>query len=100
MPDVPLSSAKVELMADNRQEPGVFPWFQDEIPGATAEGLDGQLRGTRRGHDHRGGGVSQGLETLKEVKTLLAGGGVATVVEVHQEHIRLTLVEGCHDGVG
>ena len=45
------------------------------------------------------GGVDPG-ELREEVEAFLAGGGVAGVVEIHEEAIKLTDGEGGEDGVG
>ena len=80
-------AAELGLRAHDRQQPLVFPRLLHEVAGAAAHRLDGDVDRAPRGHhDHRQRFVA-GVNALQQVEAFLAGGGVARVVQVHQDHV-------------
>ena len=75
-------------------EARVVPGLLDEVARAAAHGLDGQFDAAPGGHhDHRQRGVER-LDAVEQVETFLAGGGVARVVEVHQDGVEIAGFDG------
>ena len=72
----------------------------DEVGGAAAHGFDGEFDVAPGGHDDDGGGDAGGAEVLEDVEALLAGGGVAGVIEVHEHEIEGVILGGAQEGGG
>ena len=82
-------AAEFDLGLQNRREPRVVPRLLDEIARAAAHGFDGEFDAAPRGHDdHRERGV-QGLYAVEQFEAFLPAGGVAGVVEVHQNRVEI-----------
>ena len=77
-------AAQLDLVADDGDEPGVFPRLGDEVARAAPHGLDRHLDARPGGHDDDGQRRVDVLDLVEEVEALLAGGRVARVVEVHR----------------
>ena len=91
---------QLDLSFENGREPRVVPGLLNEIAGPAPHGLHGQLdRPPGRHHDHRQVGV-EGLNAVEQVKAFLAGGGVARVVEVHQDGVEIARFNGVQSGRG
>ena len=88
------SSICVLRMAEQAR---VVPGLLDEVARAAAHGLHRQVHAAPGGHDdHRQRGVER-LDAVQQVEALLAGGGVARVVEVHQDDVEIARLHGLHD---
>lgn len=68
--------------------------------GTVAHGFDGEFDGAPGGHDNDGERGVDARELREDVEDFLAGSRVASVVEIHEEAIELTDLEGGDDGVG
>ena len=92
-------AAQLDLRFEDGREARVVPGLLNEIARAAAHGLHGQLhRSPGRHHDHRQGGI-EALDAVEQLETFLAGGGVARVVEVHQDDVEIARFDGI-DGRG
>ena len=88
---------QLDLGAHHRQQAGVVPRLLDEVAGAAAHRLHRQLDARPGGHHHdRQGGV-EGADLGQQLEAFLARGGVAGVVEVHQQGVELLLLHGVED---
>ena len=93
-------AAELELVADDGEQAGIVPGLGDEIAGAAAHGLDGDVdAGPRRHDDDRQRGVEP-LQFLQKFEAFLAAGGVARVVEVHEDERVVVGLDGLDDGGG
>ena len=82
-------AAEFDLRLENRREPRIVPRLLDEIARAAAHGFDGQFHAAPRGHDdHRQRGVEQ-FDAVEQFQPFLPAGGVAGVVEVHQDGVEI-----------
>ena len=92
-------AAQFDLRLEDGREAGVVPRFLNEIARPAAHGLDRQFhRAPRRHHDHRQSGI-EALDAVEQVESLLPGGGVAGVIEVHQHDVEVARLHGV-DGRG
>ena len=79
--------------ADQREQPLVLPGLLDEVARAALDAFDGQIDVAPGGHhDHRQPRVEL-LDARQQIEALLAGGGVARVVEVDEQHIVVALAQ-------
>ena len=79
--------------ADEREQALVFPRLLDKVARAALDALDGEVDVAPRGHhDHRQARVDL-LNAREQVEALLAGGGVARVVEVDEQDIVVALAQ-------
>ena len=62
--------------------------------GAVAHGFDSEFNGAPGGHDNDRERRVDARKLREEVEAFLAGGGIASVVEIHEEAIELTDLEG------
>jgi hypothetical protein len=69
------------------QQPCVGPGFFHEISHAALHGLDGQPDGSPAGHHNDRRQVFVLLQQGEQVQTFLAGGGIAGIVQIHQQEI-------------
>ena len=75
------------LLANRGQQAIVVPGLLDEIAGAAAHRFHGEIHvAPRSHHDHRHG-VALRLQAGQQVHALLAGGGVAGVVQVGENQV-------------
>jgi len=87
-------AAELDLCLEDRRKARVVPRFLDEIARPAAHGFHRQLHRSPGGHhDHRQRCV-QIQNALQELKPLLPGGGVAGVVQVHQDGVEIARVQG------
>ena len=82
-------AAQFDLGAEDGGEAGVVPGLLDEVAGAAAHGFDGQVHAAPGGHDDDRKRAIEGLDAVEQVEPFLAGGGVARVVEVHQDGVEV-----------
>jgi len=91
-------ASQLDLRLQNRRKPRVVPGFLDKIARSTAHCLHRQLDRPPGGHhDHRQRGVER-LDPIQEFEALLAGGGVAGVIEVHQHRVEVAGFDGVDGG--
>lgn len=79
---------RAQMLAERVEQFVVVPGFQDEVARAAPHRLHGEFDGAPRGHDNDRRRVRQLLEPRQHVESLLPGGGVARVVEVHEDQVR------------
>ena len=91
---------ELELGAEDGEEAGVIPGLLDEVGGAAAHGFNGEVYVGPCGHDDDGKVGFALADGGKEVEALLAGSGVAGVVEVEEAAVELLLGEAEEDFVG
>jgi hypothetical protein len=83
--------ALLNLIAKRAQEPRIFPRLQYEIAHPALHGFDSQFhRAPCRHRDHRQRFVDR-LNVRQQIEALLAGGGVARVVQVDEAVVRFAL---------
>jgi hypothetical protein len=92
--------AQLDLGAHNTDQTLVFPGLLDEVAGSPAHGLNSQIDTAPGGHHHHGQDAVHGLNSGEEIETLLAAGGVAAIVEVHDDAIEIAGVNGREYGCG
>src|SRR5215469_2273562 len=79
---------------DKRNETFVLPGLLDKVTGAAFNALHGQIDvAPSCHHDHRQTRIDL-QQASKQIKTLLAGGRVARVVQVNEQNIVIALAEG------
>ncbi len=88
------------MRADDGEQAGVVPGLLNEVARAAAHGFDGDVDGAPGGHHHDGNGGVHGLDARQEIEALLAAGGVAGIVEVHQDHVEVAGFDGVEDAGG
>ena len=75
------------LRADDRQEAFVLPRLLHEVAGAAAHRFHRDIhRSPRRQDDDRQRFIG-GVDALEEIEALLAGRGIARVVQIHQDDV-------------
>ena len=85
--------AQFGVDAHQRDQPLVFPRLLDEVARAALDGLDRQVDIAPGGHhDHRQPRIEL-LDARQQIQALLAGGGVARVVQVDEQHIVVALAQ-------
>ena len=93
----PLAAAQrarqLDLRPHDGQQPRVVPRLLDEVAGAAAHRLDGDVDAAPGGHHHRRQRRVHGPHGVQEVEAFLARGRVAGVVQVHQEDVELLVLE-------
>ena len=81
------------MNANQAEQALVFPRLLDEVASAALDGFDRQIDVAPGGHhDHRQAGV-QLLNARQQVKAFLAGGGVARVVQVDEQHVVVAVAQ-------
>jgi hypothetical protein len=75
------------------QQPRVGPGLFHEIGHAALHGLDRQANGGPAGHHHDRRQVFVFAQQREQVQAFLAGGGIARVVQIHQEKIEFAASE-------
>ena len=92
--------AQFHLIADDRDKARVVPRLGDEILRAAPHGLDRHVNTRPRGHDDdRQRGVDS-LNLVEEIEALLAGGGVARVIKIHQHERKVARLDRLDDRGG
>ena len=76
-----------DLGAQDRQQAFVLPRLLDEIASAAAHGFDGKSNVAPGRHDNDRNAAVEGHDFGEQVETLLAGGGVAGVIQVDENGI-------------
>src|SRR5262249_13178037 len=79
--------AKVDLRAENGEKALILPRLLKEVAGAAAHGFYGDLDGGPGGHDYDWESGVERLNAGEEIEALLAGGGVASVIEVDEDGV-------------
>ncbi len=79
--------------ANQADEALVLPGFLDEIAGAALDALDRQVDVAPCGHDDDRQARIDLLQPRKQIEPLLAGGGVARVVQVDEQHVVVALAQ-------
>src|SRR5262249_41185384 len=74
--------------------------FLDKVAGTAAHGFDGDFNAAPGGHHHDGKSGIGGMDAVQKVEAFLAGGGVASVVQVHQQDVEFASLERSHDRGG
>ena len=91
-------AAELDLRLEDGGEARVVPGLLNEVARAAAHGLDGEFHRTPgRHHDHRQSGVER-LDAVEQFQAFLAGGGVARVIEVHQDGVEIARLHGVDGG--
>jgi hypothetical protein len=85
--------AQLGMDADQREQPLVLPRLLDEVARAALDGFDGQVDVAPGGHDDHRQARIELLNARQQVEALLAGGGVARVVEVDEQHVVVALAQ-------
>ena len=65
-----------------------------------AHGLDRQFHRAPGRHDHHRQGGIERLDAVQQVEPFLAGGGIAGVVQVHQDDVEIARFHGVDHGRG
>jgi len=73
--------------ANERDQTLVLPWLLHKVTRAALDGFDGQVDVAPSSHDDDGKARIEFLDARKEIEALLAGGGVARVVEIDEQHV-------------
>src|SRR5208282_4773010 len=85
---------QLSVDADERDQAIVFPWLLNEVASASLDAFDSEIDVAPRGHhDHRHAWIDL-LEARQKIKALLAGGGVARVVQVDEQDVVVALAKG------
>ena len=79
--------------ANERDEALVFPWLLDEVASAALDAFDGEVDVAPRRHDDDRHARIDLLQTRQQIEALLAGGGVARVVEVNEQNVVVALTQ-------
>jgi len=86
--------------ADEGHKPLILPRLLYKVACAAFDAFDGQIDVAPRGHhNHRQARVEL-LDARQQIKTLLAGGRVACVVQVDEQHIVIPLAERFQQKLG
>ena len=85
--------AQFDLIADDRGETGVVPRFLDEVARPPPHRFDGQFDIGPGRHDHDRQRAVERLNAGEQIESFLARGGVARVIEVHEQDIELALLQ-------
>ena len=80
-------AAKVNLRAQDCDQPFVLPWFLNEIPCPAAHCLHCQFNVCPSSHDNDGNRVVESNNLRKKVEALLPGSGISRVVQVNEQCI-------------
>jgi hypothetical protein len=92
--------AELDLGANDGQQAGIVPGLLDEVAGAAPHRLNRQLYAPPSGHDHHGEGRVHLLNPGEKIKPFLPRGGVAGVVQVHQDGVEVPHFQGIDDAGG
>ena len=93
-------AAQLDLRLEDGRQPRVVPRLLDEVARAAAHGFHRQLHAAPgRHHDHRQRGV-QRLDAVEQVQPFLPAGGVARVVQVHQDRVEIARFHRVDHGRG
>ena len=92
-----VGAVELDLLAEDGEEARVVPRLLDEVAGALAHGLDGEVDGGPGGHDDDGDARVVFADGGEEVEAFLAGGGVAGVVEVDEDGVEVGGGEALED---
>ena len=76
-----------------RDEPLVFPRLLNEVARAALDAFDGEIDVAPGGHHDDGQARIDLLKAREQIETLLAGGGVARVVQVDEQDVVVALAE-------
>ena len=71
----------------------VLPGLLDEVARAALDAFDGQIDVAPRGHHDDGQARIELLNARQQIEALLAGGGVARVVQVDEQDIVVALAQ-------
>ena len=72
----------------------VFPWLLDEIARASLDAFNGKIDVAPGGHDDYWEARINLLNARKQVEAFLPGRGVASVIEIDEQHIVVAMAEG------
>jgi preprotein translocase subunit YajC len=86
--------------ADERDEALVFPGFLDEVACAALDGFDGEVDVAPGSHDDDWQAAIELLNAGEEIEALLAGGGIAGVVEVDEQDVVVDVGESLKEQLG
>ena len=89
---------KFDLCFEDGEKPRVFPRLLDEILGAAAHRFDGEFEAAPGGHHDDGKRAVFRADIGKQIETFLAGRGVARVVQIHQQAVKLARFERGKNG--
>ncbi len=93
------SLRKLDLSFQDREQARVLPGLLDEILGAAAHRFDGEFEAAPRRHHDDGKRAVFRPDVREQIEAFLAGGGVARVVQVHQQPVEFAGFErGEHCG--
>ena len=93
-------AAEFDLRLQNGRQARVVPRLLDEIARAAAHGFDGEFDAAPRGHDDHGQRGVESLDAVEEFEAFLPAGGVAGVVEVHENGVEIARFHFVDDGGG
>ena len=91
-------AAELDLRFEDGGEARVIPGLLDEVARAAAHGFDGELDGTPGGHHDDGQRGIEGLNAVEQLEAFLAGGGIARVIEVHEDGIEVARFDRIDSG--
>ncbi len=85
---------QLHLVLEHRQQAVVVPGFFDEVPGSPPHRLDRHLDAAPGGHHHHRQVRLEAAQAVEQLEAFAARGGVAGVVEVHQQDVEVLLLHG------
>ncbi len=85
----PTRTSELALGTQDRENALVVPGLLEEIAGAAPHGLDRELDRAPGGHHYHGESGVEVVQTFQEIQALLAGRGIACVVEIDQDRVEL-----------
>jgi len=89
--------AQFRMNTDEGKQPLVFPGLLDEVAGAALDGFDGEADVAPGRHDDDRQARIVLLNAREKVEAFLAGGGIAGVIQVDEQHIVVALAERLHE---
>ena len=81
------SAIQLDLCAQDCQQALVLPWLLDEVASAAAHSFNRQSHVAPGRHDDDRDAAVEGNDFGEQVETLLAGGGVASVIQVDENSV-------------
>jgi len=91
---------KLCMNANEGDEALVLPGFLNEVASAALDGFDGKVDVAPGGHDDDGEAGVELLDAREQVESLLAGGCVASVIQVDEEDVVVRLAQGFKQQLG
>ena len=96
----PQGARELDLGADNREQPCVFPRLLHEVAGAAPHRLDRDFDAAPRGHDDHRQCRVVAAQLRQQIEPFLPRGRVARVVQIHQHHVVVVAVDGLENRRG